>query len=225
MYNICNNIISVGVLPMPFLSLQDIQARLEPKPSNQGILQRWFPGWGQRAPTPADPEGSDTDRDEATLEGDSTLVVAEEDELLDELGYESEDSMLLRDRIFLTLSFSLNGGSLQILSVPKNLSESIYGPEPLLELGFSSLCCSVDLRPRLRYATVDLSLGSLSVLDHTDSDSLFPVLVQPKGVEVCVCVCEWVGVTVCACVYVHVCVCMWLRMYSVGSVCESVLLV
>lgn len=119
---------------------------------------------------------------------------AEEDELLHELehDYEARDNILLRDRIFLTLSFSLSGGSLQLVTTPppfsqesKSMNEyaSFLGPEPLVELCFNSLCFSADLRPRLRYASVDLSLGSLSVEDHSDSGSLFPTLVKPKGAE------------------------------------------
>ena len=117
---------------------------------------------------------------------------AEEDELLHELelDYEARDNILLRDRIFLTLSFSLMGGSLQLVTTPPppaseyvTESSSFLGPEPLVELQFNSLRFSADLRPRLRYASVDLSLGSLSVEDHSDNDSLFPTLVKPKGAE------------------------------------------
>ena len=108
---------------------------------------------------------------------------AEEDELLHELelDYESRDNLLLRDRIFLTLSFSLVGGSFQLVTTPLSMAASFLGPEPLVELKFHSLCFSADLRPRLRYASVDLSLGGLSVEDHSDSESLFPTLVKPKG--------------------------------------------
>lgn len=107
---------------------------------------------------------------------------AEEDELLHELelDYESRDNLLLRDRIFLTLSFSLTGGSFQLVTTPLSMSDSFLGPEPLVELTFQSLCFSADLRPRLRYASVDLSLGSLAIEDHSDSESLFPTLVKPK---------------------------------------------
>ena len=119
---------------------------------------------------------------------------AEEDELLHELehDYEARDNLLLRDRILLTLSFSLSGGSLQLVTTTPSASShgeskfmsefsSFLGPEPLIELCFNSLCFSADLRPRLRYASVDLSLGSLSVEDHSNDDSLFPTLVKPKS--------------------------------------------
>ena len=117
--------------------------------------------------------------------GETVAMSAEEDELLHELelDYESRDNLLLRDRIFLTLSFSLTGGSFQLVTTPQSMTESFLGPEPLIELKFRFLCFSADLRPRLRYASVDLSLGSLSVEDHSDSDSLFPTLVKPKGAE------------------------------------------
>ena len=110
---------------------------------------------------------------------------AEEDELLHELelDYEARDNILLRDRIFLTLSFSLTGGSFQLVTTPQSMTDSFFGPEPLVELRFHSLRFSADLRPRLHYASLDLSLGSLSIEDHSDSDSLFPILVKPKGAE------------------------------------------
>ena len=160
-----------------------IQAESESEQTNQSFLQRWFPGWvstttatSQATPaTSASPGGA----------GETVGMSAEEDELLHELelDYESRDNLLLRDRIFLTLSFSLTGGSFQLVTTPRSVSESFLGPQPLVELRVRSLCFSADLRPRLRYASVDVSLGSLSVEDHSDSDSLFPTLVKPKGAE------------------------------------------
>ena len=176
--------------------LQAVKMKLAAEASNQGILQRWFPGWGQQSHPPL----SDTE-EAGNDDTDTTTGLSEEDELMNELGYETQDTVFVRDRIFLTLSFTLSGGSLQLLTTPTPPTISFFGPEPLLELGFSSLCCSVDLRPRLRYAMLDLSLGSLLVQDHTDPESLFPVLVHPKGGEVCVwCVgvCVW-GVWAWAC--------------------------
>ena len=108
----------------------------------------------------------------------------QEDELLNELGYESQsDGLFFRDRILLTLTFSLGRGSFQLVNASHSQS-SFLGPEPLIELGFASLRCAADFRPKLRYASFDLSLGSLMVQDHLDNESLFPVLVQPKGGEV-----------------------------------------
>lgn len=110
--------------------------------------------------------------------------LSEEDQLLNELGYEDKDNLLLRDRIFLTLSFSLTGGSFQLVTTPTSLSQSFYGPEPLLEMTFRSLCFSADLRPRLKYGSFDLSLGGITVTDHTHPNTAFPVLVCPKHSEV-----------------------------------------
>jgi hypothetical protein len=106
--------------------------------------------------------------------------LSEEEQLLNELGYEARDNLFLRDRIFFTLNFSLSGGSLQLVTTPTALTESFYGPEPLVEMTFKSLCFSADLRPRLKYSSFDLSLGSIMMMDHSHVDSLFPVLVQPK---------------------------------------------
>ena len=111
----------------------------------------------------------------------------EEEELLEELGYKAQsDSILLRDRILLHLSFSLGKGSFTVVTSSSSSSSppSWLGPEPLVGLEFSSLCCSLDLRPRVRYVSFDLSLGGLFVEDHVDPQSLFPVLVKPKGAEV-----------------------------------------
>lgn len=111
--------------------------------------------------------------------------MSEEEQLLNELGYEAKGNIFLRDRIFLSLSFSLTGGSLELVTTPTSmLSSSFFGPEPLVEMAFKSLCFSVDLRPRLKYAAFDLSLGSLTVIDHFHSESPFPILVQPKGSKV-----------------------------------------
>ena len=154
-----------------------IQAESEQNP--EGFLQRWFPGWVSTSQSPASPSSASPSGAEATVS-----MSAEEDELLHELelDYESRDNLLLRDRIFLTLSFSLTGGSFQLVTTSQSTTQTFLGPEPLVELKFQSLGFSADLRPRLRYASVDLSLGSLSVEDHSDGDSLFPTLVKPKGV-------------------------------------------
>ena len=108
----------------------------------------------------------------------------QEDELLNELGYEAQsDGLFFRDRILLTLTFFLGRGSFQLVNASRSQS-SFLGPEPLVELGFASLRCAAEFRPKLRYASFDISLGSLMVQDHVDSESLFPVLVQPKGGKV-----------------------------------------
>lgn len=124
---------------------------------------------------------------------ESDRVQEEEEELLEELGYEVHgNSTILRDRNLLQLSFSLKQGSLTLLSSPSPSSRSpsppsllpFLGPEPLVGLIFSSLGCSLDLRPRVRCATFELSLGGLTIEDHVDSLSQFPVLVKHKGAEV-----------------------------------------
>lgn len=182
-------------------STQAARKRIESESSetNQGLLQRWFPGWisGYQAQisreegaeeaaeedTNTDPQSAVTEQpEEAAGNG---IPSVEEGELLDELGYEADhDNVFLRDRIFLTLAFSLGGGSFQLVTTPLSKDISCLGPEPLVEFRFVSLRCAADIRPRLRYASYDLSLGSLTVQDHVDSESLFPVLVQAKGAEV-----------------------------------------
>lgn len=110
---------------------------------------------------------------------------SEADELLNELGYEETDNIVFRDRIFLTLNIFLVGGSFKLgTTPPPEDSLACLGPKPLVEATFAALSFSVDLRPRFKYCTLDLSLGSLSVLDHSDSNCLFPILVQPRQANV-----------------------------------------
>ena len=143
-------------------------------------LTSWFPGWisgGTQSSTQQEGAGLPPgDREGAGL--------SEEDQLLNEIGYEGKDNFLLRDRIFLTLNVSLAGGSFQLVTTPTDMTDSFYGPQPLLEMTFKSLCFSADLRPRLKYGSFDLSLGSIMVRDHTHPDTIFPVLVQPKDTKV-----------------------------------------
>ncbi len=174
----------------------------ESSESNQGVLQRWFPGWISGYPakgtvrllsdSSSSPGDDYRNGDLENEEPDSGELLergvdsSEEGELLEELGYEEQDnSLFLRDRIFLTLAFSLSKGSFQLVTNPPSDADTAFlGPEPLVELGFSSLCCAADVRPRLRFVSFDLSLGSVTVEDHVDQDSKFPILVQPKGAEV-----------------------------------------
>lgn len=177
---------------------------LETAETNPGLIQRWFPGWisGYQAHTPEgeeergeegeeEGEGGVENRRESTIleqsgnAAENEVLSVEEGELLQELGYEADhDDVFLRDRIFLTLAFSLGGGSFQLVSTPLSQDASCLGPEPLVEFRFESLRAAADIRPRLRYASYDISLGSLTVRDHIDSESLFPVLVQAKGAKV-----------------------------------------
>ena len=156
------------------------------KESEGGHRKGWLPGWISRAaplsPTESNTGSalSDTPTSTTGNKEEEGSQLSEEDQLLHELGYGAKDNLFLRDRIFLTLSFSLTGGSFQLVTTPTSLTDSFFGPEPLIELTFESLCFSADLRPRLKYSSFELSLGGVMVQDHSHSDSLFPVLVQPK---------------------------------------------
>jgi len=152
-----------------------------------GVLQSWFPGWYSSQPQSQTSSGS-TAIPTVSAEGGSggeggASNLPEEDELLNELGYEEMDNMVFRDRIFLTLNIFLVGGSFQLVTTPSHEAPSsvaFLGPEPLVEATFAALSFSLDLRPRLRYCLLELSLGSLSLLDHSDSNCLFPILIQPR---------------------------------------------
>ena len=142
-------------------------------------MENWFPGWVTRGSVISDTSSSN---DPGSSRAKNLL--SEEDQLLNELGYEARDNYFLRDRIFLTLNCSLTGGSFQLVRSSSSMTESFFGPEPLVEMSFKSLCFSTDIRPRLKYGSFEVSLGSLTVIDHFHSDSLFPVLVQPKDAKV-----------------------------------------
>ena len=93
----------------------------------QGIVQRWFPGWisGYSATTTGLEEGGGG--------GGATLEEVDEEELLDELGLEMDaNSKLLRDRIFTVVSFHLEKGTLEL--VTDDNCDSVFGPNTLLEL-------------------------------------------------------------------------------------------
>ena len=146
-----------------------------------GVLQSWFPGWYSSqtsTSSTASTEGG------ASEEGGANKL-SEEDVILNELGYEEMDNMVFRDRIFLTLNIFLVGGSFLLVTTPSpETAMAFFGPEPLVEATFAALSFSLDLRPRLRYCSLDVSLGSLSLLDHSDSNCLFPILVQPRQSKV-----------------------------------------
>lgn len=99
---------------------------------------------------------------------------------MDELGLEEDgSSKLMRDRIFAVVSLSFERGVLQLTT---SRGTSFLGQDPILELEASDLHCHVDYRPRLRYSSYELSLGSIHVCDHLleEEDSPFHVLVKPK---------------------------------------------
>ena len=111
--------------------------------------------------------------------------LSEEDQLLNELGYEETDNIVFRDRIFLMLNFFLVGGSFELVTTPPPEDpRTCLGPESLVKATFAALSFSVDLRPRLKYCSLDLSLGSLSLMDHSESNCLFPILVEPRNSKV-----------------------------------------
>ena len=88
------------------------------------------------------------------------------------------------------LSFSLREGSLQLSDTSGDYS--YLGPELIIEMRFSELLFKLDYRPRMKFLKVDTSLHSITVVDHLHPDSLFPILVQPKGssvgsTNVCLC--------------------------------------
>ena len=133
----------------------------------------------------------------------------EEEELLAELGYDTgtTPSTTHKDSIFLHISFTLKNGSLTLATSPS--SHSALGPESLVSLVVTSLCCIIDLKPRIRGATFELSLGDLSLDDVGDEDTIFPALIKPKGREV--------NVRTYTRVYIHVDICIVQCVYMMIS--------
>ena len=92
-------------------------------PDQQGLVQRWFPGWisGYRD----NPTGE-------TSANNNSLEDVDEEQLMDELGLEVDgNSQLLKDRIFAVISFSLKKGTLNLVTEDNG---SNLGPESILEL-------------------------------------------------------------------------------------------
>ena len=88
----------------------------------------------------------------------------------------------MRDKMLAVLSFSLREGSLQLSDTSGEYS--FLGPELITEMRFSELLFKLDYRPRMKFLKLDTSLHSITVVDHLHPDSLFPILVQPKGSSV-----------------------------------------
>jgi vacuolar protein sorting-associated protein 13D len=135
----------------------------------RGIIGRWFPGWAGPASsgdTPASIDDSFEDIDE--------------EELMEELGLDEDaNSKLMRDRIFAQVSFSLSRGSLQLL-VPEEDEDSCFDLQLLVEVELTGLSCHVDYRPRLKYSSLEVLLGGVTVYDHYQDDAVFSNLVKPK---------------------------------------------
>ena len=110
----------------------------------------------------------------------------EEEELLDEMSEAPTSDAITRDRILATVSFDLKRGSFELVSGGGGGGgggDGVLELDSLLELKFSSLRCLVDIRPRLRYSSYQVSLGSLVVSDPSseEEESAFGCLIQPKG--------------------------------------------
>ena len=112
----------------------------------------------------------------------------EEEELLDEMSEAPTSDAITRDRILATVSFDLKRGSFELVSGGGGGGggggDGVLELDSLLELKFSSLRCLVDIRPRLRYSSYQVSLGSLVVSDPSseeEEESAFSCLIQPKG--------------------------------------------
>ena len=177
----------------------------------QGFVQRWFPGWWSGySESPVSKEQQPQDD---PGQGMAPPTVVDEEELLDELGLDEDaGDQLMRDRMFATVSFHLDTGMLQLVTHQQDRNS--FGPEPIVELEvwiesqivlhlmtllwvcgcvFCFVCCSfqvnglecnVDYRPRLRYSSYQLSLNGVTLTDHYQQDSRYPILAQPRNIMV-----------------------------------------
>lgn len=83
----------------------------------EGMIQRWFPGWYSTA----------------TPDVTNPLDEVDEDELMDELGLEMDaSSQLLKDRIFADVVFTLTKGTLNLVS--EDGADNLLGPASILQL-------------------------------------------------------------------------------------------
>ena len=107
-----------------FFVCQEAQRVAALAPDQQGLVQRWFPGWisgYQDNPTTGE-----------TPANNNSLEDVDEEQLMDELGLEVDgNSQLLKDRIFAVISFSLKKGTLNLVTEDNG---SDLGPESILEL-------------------------------------------------------------------------------------------
>ena len=107
---------------MSIFLFQEARRLVAAEVGQQGIVQRWFPGW--MSGYQADPGGETRDS--------SSLDEVDEEELLDELGLEMDaSSHLLKDRIFAMVSFSLKKGTLNLVTEDK---ADNFGPTSIIEL-------------------------------------------------------------------------------------------
>ncbi|XP_071113916.1 intermembrane lipid transfer protein VPS13D-like [Haliotis cracherodii] len=152
----------------------------------QGLFQRWFPGWSgwyQAADPQREVAGSSDD-----TQGESDVdVPAEavgqaelEQEILDVILDSTENTSLLRkDTVFASMTFSLSKGSFELV-------ES-RGPHkaasPLAELQCSTINMEFESRPRTSAMKFKLAVGSLHLQDKTTHNSVFPYIISPQSQE------------------------------------------
>lgn len=158
--------------------------KLSSEPQSSWI-PAWLYGYGRKpspqstsadTPPPPPPPSIEENKLLPLLDGSPS---EEEEELLDEMSEAPTSDTIMRDRILATVSFRLKQGSFEL--VRSSLTDGVLDADSLLELRFDSLCCSADIRPRLRYSYYNLSLGSLVVSDPlSQEDCAFGFLIQPK---------------------------------------------
>ncbi|XP_048240313.1 vacuolar protein sorting-associated protein 13D-like isoform X2 [Haliotis rufescens] len=152
----------------------------------QGLFQRWFPGWSgwyQAADPQTEVAGSSDD-----TQGESDVdVPAEavgqaelEQEILDVILDSTENTSLLRkDTVFASMTFSLSKGSFELVE-----SRGPHkGASPLAELQCSTINMEFESRPRTSAMKFKLAVGSLHLQDKTTHNSVFPYIVSPQSQE------------------------------------------
>ena len=135
----------------------------------------WLPtGWTSGTPSLPESPSQEVATNQLSNELPNFSPSEFEEELDDflELDSQTSNSFLFRDHQFATACFSMQEGSLSLYD-PTNTTQGI------IDMNFNHLKLLMDVRPRINYYRLDLSLASIQILDQHHLQSFFPVLVGP----------------------------------------------
>ncbi|KAK3098591.1 hypothetical protein FSP39_021054 [Pinctada imbricata] len=181
-----------GQLYQPQVEVKD-----EPAPEQQGVLQRWFPGWsgwyGSSSPSPGAENSSDTKKKENRLEdvGEPPPKIAKaelEHEIMEVIHDTAENtSFLKKDTVFANMNFNLKAGSFQLLTRSTQLFRSsptnIAPLTPILEMECSTIAMLFESRPRTSAMKFELGVGGIYLRDKMTENTIFPNILSPQAKE------------------------------------------
>ena len=135
----------------------------------------WLPtGWGTAAPAlpETQTQGSSSTQVPSELPNFSPAEFEEELDDFLELDSQTSNSFLFRDHQFASACFSMKEGSLSLYDTSRD-------EQGIIDMNFNHLKLVIDVRPRINYFRLDLSLASIHILDKHYLQSFFPLLVGP----------------------------------------------